>query len=147
MVQKENLAIFESSSISETGEATPTKIGINACYINAYLHKLFEPILIDSIFWPPWTIVHGPKGNFGRFEGKQKGAKSPKLERPHQPKLVSMHCMKFLSRFYFLTQMDYIVYWTKRNRKTKEHKMKQHKIMIMTLHKRKTQKLKLKEKT
>ena len=50
MVQKENLAIFESSSISETGEAMPTKIGIHACYINAYLHKLFEPILIDSIF-------------------------------------------------------------------------------------------------
>ena len=21
----------------------------------------------NSIFWPPWTIVHGPKGNFGRF--------------------------------------------------------------------------------
>ena len=23
--------------------------------------------LADSIFWPPWTIVHGPKGNLGRF--------------------------------------------------------------------------------
>ena len=34
-----------------------------------------------------------------------------------------------------------------RTHKTKEHKMKQHKIMIKTLHKRKTQKLKPKEKT
>ena len=38
---------------------------------------------------------------------------SPKLEGPRPPKLVSMHftststCMIFLSRFYFLTPMDY----------------------------------------
>ena len=38
MVRKENLAIFKSSDISETGEDTPTKIGVHACYINAYLH-------------------------------------------------------------------------------------------------------------
>ena len=47
MVWKGNLAIFESSSISETGDATPTKLGVHACYINAYLHEFFEPILID----------------------------------------------------------------------------------------------------
>ena len=47
MVRKGNLAIFESSSISETGEATPTKIGEHACYINPYMHKFFEPIPID----------------------------------------------------------------------------------------------------
>ena len=35
MVRKENLAVFESSNISETGDATPTKIGVHACYINA----------------------------------------------------------------------------------------------------------------
>ena len=50
MVRKGNLAIFESSSISETGEATPTKTGVHACYINTYLHEFFEPILIDYIF-------------------------------------------------------------------------------------------------
>ena len=50
MVRKRNLAIFESSNTSETGDATPTKIGVHACYINAYLHKFFEPIPIDSIF-------------------------------------------------------------------------------------------------
>ena len=47
MVRKENLAVFESSDISETGEDTPTKIGVHACDINAYLHECFEPIPID----------------------------------------------------------------------------------------------------
>ena len=50
MVGKGNLAIFESSSIFETGGATPTKIGVHVCYINAYLREFFEPIPIDSIF-------------------------------------------------------------------------------------------------
>ena len=45
MVGKGNLAVFESSNISETKEATPTKIGVHACDINSYLHKFFEPIL------------------------------------------------------------------------------------------------------
>ena len=30
MVGKENLAVFESSNISETGEVMPTKIGAHA---------------------------------------------------------------------------------------------------------------------
>ena len=47
MVRKGNLAIFESSGISETGETTLTKLGVHACYINAYLHEFFEPIPID----------------------------------------------------------------------------------------------------
>ena len=47
MVRKGNLAVFESSGISETGEATPTKIGVHVCYINAHLHEFFEPIPID----------------------------------------------------------------------------------------------------
>ena len=38
------LAVFESSNISETGEVTPTKIGVHVCYINTYLHEFFEPI-------------------------------------------------------------------------------------------------------
>ena len=47
------------------------------------------------------------------FEGKQKGAKSPKRERLRPPKLVCMHftttstCMNSLSQFYFLTPMGY----------------------------------------
>ena len=47
MVRKGNLAIFEGSGISEIGEVTPTKIGVHACYINAYLHEFFE--LHDSL--------------------------------------------------------------------------------------------------
>ena len=46
MVGKENLAVFESSGISETGEVTPTKIGAHAYLINPYLHKFFELIPI-----------------------------------------------------------------------------------------------------
>ena len=47
MVQKGNLAVFEGNGISETGKATPTKIGVHACYINTYLHEFFELIPID----------------------------------------------------------------------------------------------------
>ena len=47
MGRKGNLAVFESNDISETGEVTPTKIGVHACDINPYLHEFFEPISID----------------------------------------------------------------------------------------------------
>ena len=47
MVQKGNLAVFESSGISETGETMLTKLGVHACDINAYLHEFFDPIPID----------------------------------------------------------------------------------------------------
>ena len=47
MVRKGNLAIFEGSSISETGEATPTKIGVDELHIHPYLHEFFESIPID----------------------------------------------------------------------------------------------------
>ena len=47
MVRKGNLAVFESSSISETRVTTPTKIGVYALDINHYLNEFFEPIPID----------------------------------------------------------------------------------------------------
>ena len=47
MGRKGKMAVFESSSISKTGEVTPTKIGVHVCYINTYLHDFFEPIPID----------------------------------------------------------------------------------------------------
>ena len=47
MVRKGNLAVFESSGISETGEVTPIKIGVHVFYINLYLHEFFEPILLN----------------------------------------------------------------------------------------------------
>ena len=47
MPRKGNLAVFESSNISETGEVMPTKIGVYTLDINPYLHEFFEPISID----------------------------------------------------------------------------------------------------
>ena len=47
MVRRGNLAVFESSGISETGESTLTKIGVHAFDINLYLHEFFEPIPIN----------------------------------------------------------------------------------------------------
>ena len=47
MVGKGNLAVFESSGISETGEVTPTKIGVHALDINPCMHEFFEPIPSD----------------------------------------------------------------------------------------------------
>ena len=47
MVGKGKLTFFESSNISETGQALPTKIGVHACYINSYLYEFFEPIPIN----------------------------------------------------------------------------------------------------
>ena len=44
MVRKGNLAVFESSNISETSEDTSTKIGVHLCDINPYMHEFFEPI-------------------------------------------------------------------------------------------------------
>ena len=47
MGRKGKLAVFESSNISETGEVTPIKNGVNVCYIDTYLHEFFESIPID----------------------------------------------------------------------------------------------------
>ena len=47
MGQKGNLTIFESGNISETGEVTPTKIGVHELDINPYLQEFFELIPID----------------------------------------------------------------------------------------------------
>ena len=47
MVGKGNLAVFEGSSISETGETPSIEIGVRVCDINLYLHEFFEPIPIN----------------------------------------------------------------------------------------------------
>ena len=59
MVAKGKLAVFESSNISETGMATPIKIGVHAQYIDLYLHEFFEPVPNDKNFlmtmdYSPW---------------------------------------------------------------------------------------------
>ena len=47
MGRKGNLAVFEGSSISKTGETTPTKNGVYACDIDPNLHEIFRLIPID----------------------------------------------------------------------------------------------------
>ena len=47
MGRRGNLVVFEGSNISETEEVTPTKIGVDVCYINTYLYEFFELIPID----------------------------------------------------------------------------------------------------
>ena len=47
MVGKGNLAVFESSNISETEKVTLTKIGVYAFDINPYMYEFFEPILMS----------------------------------------------------------------------------------------------------
>ena len=42
MVRKGNLAVFESSNISEIRMATPTKIGVYAFDIKLYLHDFLS---------------------------------------------------------------------------------------------------------
>ena len=49
MVEREKLAILKANKISETGEATPTKIGLHAFHMNLYLHEFFEP----NLFFDP----------------------------------------------------------------------------------------------
>ena len=41
MGRKGNLAVFEGSNISKTGETTPTIIGVYELDINHYLHEFF----------------------------------------------------------------------------------------------------------
>ena len=93
MVRKGNLAVFESSSISETGEVLPTKIDVHAFDINPYLHEFFD----DHGLYSPWS-----EREIWPF---LKVAISPKLKMSRPLKLVHMHvtstltCMNFLSQF------------------------------------------------
>ena len=47
MDRRGNLAVFESSNISENEETTSTKIGVHALDINPYLHEFFGLNPID----------------------------------------------------------------------------------------------------
>ena len=59
MVGKGNLTVFESSNISETGMATPIKIGVHAQYIDLYLHDFlsrFQLIkFLMTMDYSPWS--------------------------------------------------------------------------------------------
>ena len=99
MGRKGNLAVFESSGISETVEVTPTKIGVHAFDINPYLHKFFwadsdRLNFLMTMDYSPWV-----KREIWPF---LRVAVSPKPERLRPPKLVCMHltstptCINFL---------------------------------------------------
>ena len=66
MAWEGNLAVFESSNISKTKKAMPTKIGVHTLHINLYLHEFLSQFCCFN-FWWPWTIVHGLKRKFGCF--------------------------------------------------------------------------------
>ena len=106
--KREIWPFLKRDSISETGETTPTKIGFHAFHMDLYLHEFFGLILFfDPMDYSLWS----ERENL-LFLRRTKRAISLKLERPHPPKLVSMHftwtstCMKFLGRFYFLNPME-----------------------------------------
>ena len=46
-VEREIWPFLKGSNISETEEVTPTKIGVDVCYINPYFYEFFEAIPID----------------------------------------------------------------------------------------------------
>ena len=58
MVGKGNLAVFESSGISETGGDMPTKISVHALHIHPYLHEFIEPIPIDFFTTIDYSHCH-----------------------------------------------------------------------------------------
>ena len=50
MVRKGNLAVFESSNISETGEVTPTKIGVHAFDMTHTCMNFFSQFYLIKFF-------------------------------------------------------------------------------------------------
>ena len=61
MVRKGNLVVFESSNIniSETGMATPIKIGVHAQYIDLYLHEFLSRFQMIKFFDDHGPCDHG----------------------------------------------------------------------------------------
>ena len=41
---------MKRSKISETGKATPTKIDVHVCYINAYMHEFLSRFRLIKFF-------------------------------------------------------------------------------------------------
>ena len=67
MVGRGNLAVFESSNISENEKVTPTKIGVYTFDINPTCLNFLSRFQSIKIFDDHGLIVHGQKGKFGRF--------------------------------------------------------------------------------
>ena len=95
MVGKGNLAVFESNNISETKEATPTKIGVHAWTSIPTCMNFLSQFQLIKFF-----NDHGlGKGNLAIFES----SKAPKSEKPHPPKLLCMHVTSTSTSMIFLS--------------------------------------------
>ena len=101
-VEREIWPFLKGSNISETGEVTPTKIGVHECWHQSLLAWIFwadsdRLNFLMTMDYSPWV-----EREIWPF---LKVAISPKPERPRPPKLVYMHltsiptCMNFLGRF------------------------------------------------
>ena len=89
MGRKGNLAVFKSSNISETGETTPTKIGVHTFDINPYLHEFFEPILfLTPMDYSPWS-----EGKFWSFLKQAKRSHNSRTEEV-TPTKIGLHAFQ-----------------------------------------------------
>ena len=107
MVRKGNLAVLESTGISETGGHAHQ----NCCTCMLHQSLLTWIFWADSdqlIFWRPWTSPWSEREIWPFLRVPI----FPKLERPRPPKLVYMHvtsiptCMTFLSWFQLIKIFD-----------------------------------------
>ena len=103
MGRKGNLAVFEGSSISETGEVTPTKIGVHECWHQSLLAWIFwansdRLNFLMTMDYSPWV-----EREIWPF---LKVAISPKPERSRPPKLVCMHWHQSLLAWIFWADSD-----------------------------------------
>ena len=119
MVEKEILVVFEgkqkgAKSLKWETLCPPKLVCMHFTTTSICMNFLSRFYFSTPMDYSPWS-----KRKFWPFLKAKKGAKSLKWERLHSPKLVCTHftttstCMKFLSRFYFLTPMDYSP-WSKR---------------------------------
>ena len=67
MGQKRNFVVFESRNIFETGESTPTKIGVHKLESIPTCMNFLSRFRKIKFFDDHGTIVHAPKGKFHRF--------------------------------------------------------------------------------
>ena len=75
------------SQISETKEATPTKIGLHALQVNLYLHEFFEPILFFDPY-SPWS-----EGKFWLFLKQAKRSHNSETEEV-TPTKIGLHAFQ-----------------------------------------------------
>ena len=81
----------------ETAHQKLCSVPHNNLNIEIYTKTLFK-IMLYEILWPPWTIVHGSKGNLVVFEGEQNLQNQRSYIHQNwfacisrQPLLVSLH--------------------------------------------------------